>query len=159
MSDPSVCTYAAHPVAYGLEPIAIPPWYRVYQPTVLKPKYKNYYNKSRKPSKQQKSETFNVDNAFSHDYFNHQENHIPAAFYQTGDYTSLPPNGNIDKTSHINDLSSEQRRYSDPGLGPAGVPPNSKSDDSDSIDTSSSITTVEKNKKLFLTLIEQVNKD
>jgi len=77
--------------------------------------------------------------------------------HQNGDYASLPSTANKDSGINSDELNSEQRRYSDPGLGP---PENSShsdnSDDSDSIESGSSVTTISRSNKLVLSLIEQV---
>jgi hypothetical protein len=76
--------------------------------------------------------------------------------YQNGDYASLPPTANIDNKIDGEELSAEHRRYSDPGLGPANLPSTSKSEETDSAESGSSITTIGKSSKLYLTLVEQV---
>jgi len=74
---------------------------------------------------------------------------------QNGDYASLPPTANKDSGVNSDELNSEHRRYSDPGLGPAGNSAHSDSD-SDSVESGSSITTISRSNKLVLSLIEQV---
>lgn len=77
--------------------------------------------------------------------------------HQNGDYASLPSTANKDSGINSDELNSEQRRYSDPGLGPAeNLPPTDNSDDSDSIESGSSVTTISRSNKLVLSLIEQV---
>ncbi|KAJ8674064.1 hypothetical protein QAD02_005326 [Eretmocerus hayati] len=161
MSDPSVCGYSAVPITYAMEPVSIPPMYRIYPPMV-RPNYRPY---GRGRSKSTLIRTQNgpscPNDSLGNGYSSLQENgwsrSVPMA-YQNGDYASLPPTANMDNKESTEELSSEHRRYSDPGLGPANVPTNSKSEDTDSVDSGSSITTIGKSNKLFLTLIEQMTK-
>lgn len=103
----------------------------------------------------------NINNIVTNGYGSLQENgrlesNVPIA-YQNGDYASLPPTANKDSGINVDELNSEQRRYSDPGLGPAENLPHSNSEDSDSIESGSSITTISHSNKLVLSLIEQVD--
>lgn len=70
------------------------------------------------------------------------------------DYTSLPPTANLECKNN-DELNSEHRRYSDPGLGPADLP-DEKSDNESDEESRSSITTISESNKLVVTLIEQV---
>lgn len=104
----------------------------------------------------------------SNGYASLQENGSGASInYQdaNGDYTSLPPSTTavINSETGLNnqeELNSEHRRYSDPGLGPAQQLSDTQSENSDSEeeddDTASSITTIGRGNKILLTLVEQV---
>lgn len=158
MSDPSVCGYSAVPVTYAMEPVSLPPMYRLYQP-VVRPNYRPYRGRMRpSSSRMHNGPLCSSGDTMANGFSSLQENgwsHSTPMAYQNGDYASLPPTANIDIKDNRDELSSEHRRYSDPGLGPANLPNNSKSD-TDSGDSSSSITTVGKSNKLFMTLLEQV---
>ncbi|XP_015584873.1 uncharacterized protein LOC107262818 isoform X2 [Cephus cinctus] len=159
MSDPSVCGYSPMPVTYAMEPVSLPPMYRLYQP-VPRPGYRTLRGRPRRnyPQTHPIGSQTNA-NMISNGYSSLQENRLnysaPAA-YQNGDYASLPPSANNDNGTAGDELNSEHRRYSDPGLGPAELPAHCQSEDSESIDSGSSITTVGKNSKLVLSLIEQM---
>ncbi|XP_031784455.1 uncharacterized protein LOC100679973 isoform X2 [Nasonia vitripennis] len=159
MSDPSVCGYSAVPITYAMEPVSLPPMYRLYQP-VVRPNYRPYRGRMRPSSSRVHNGPLCSSDTMTNGYSSLQENgwnHSTPAAYQNGDYASLPPTANIDNKDNRDELSSEHRRYSDPGLGPADLPNNSKSD-SDSGDSSSSIITVGKSNKLFVTLFEQMTR-
>jgi len=102
-----------------------------------------------------------ANNNIANGYGNLQENRALESTihvaYQNGDYASLPPTANRDNGINSDELNSEHRRYSDPGLGPADDVPHLDSDDSDSIESGSSITTISRSNKLVLSLVEQVN--
>ena len=158
MSDPSVCGYSAVPVTYAMEPVSLPPMYHLYQP-VVRPNYRPYRGKTRSSLLRMRNGPPCSNDSLRNGYSSLQENgwnNSARIAYQNGDYASLPPTANIDNKDHGDELNSEHRRYSDPGLGPADIPTNSKSEDTDSVDSSSSITTIGKSNKLFLNLIEQV---
>ncbi|KAL7294642.1 hypothetical protein TKK_0011946 [Trichogramma kaykai] len=157
MSDPSVCSYPTHPLTFSVDPFTIPPpLYSYYQPT-FKPNYKEYRNRHRTNSSRQRgSESLNNMNSFDNEHFNFYENTSAFMPYQTGDYTSLPPDGNIDKVKVDKKINSEHRRYSDPGLGPADNPNNVRDEDSDSTASYSSSTTGKD--KMYMNLVEQLTK-
>lgn len=103
----------------------------------------------------------NANNNIVNGYGSLQENgRLEAAAYvahQNGDYASLPSTANKDSGINSDELNSEQRRYSDPGLGPPENTSHSdNTDDSDSIESGSSVTTISRSNKLVLSLIEQV---
>lgn len=155
MSDPGVCGYSV-PVTYAMEPVSLPPMYRLYQP-MPRPNYRPFRGRTRPVlSTSRTGRPVNQD-VLVNGYSSLQENGInrltPGA-YQNGDYASLPPNANVDNKDNGEDLSSEHRRYSDPGLGPIDIDLDSQSDSAES--SASSITTVGRSNKLVLTLLEQV---
>ncbi|XP_058802129.1 uncharacterized protein LOC131670497 isoform X3 [Phymastichus coffea] len=160
MSDPSVCGYSAVPVTYAMEPVSLPPMYHLYQP-VVRPNYRTYRGGTRTSAARMSNGPLGIHDNAGNGYSSLQENgwtHCTPMAYQNGDYTSLPPTANIDNKNNGEELNSEHRRYSDPGLGPADLPDDSKGEDSDSSESGSSITTVDKNNKMFLSLLEQMTK-
>ncbi|XP_014212441.1 probable ATP-dependent helicase PF08_0048 [Copidosoma floridanum] len=162
VSDPSVCGYSAVPVTYAMEPVSMSPMYRLYQP-IVKPNYRLYRGRTRSSLMRMQNGPPCSNDTLRNGYSSLQENSwdqsIPIA-YQNGDYASLPPNANVDNKDNRQELSSEHRRYSDPGLGPAeNLPIHSKNnDDSDSAASNSSITTIDKSNKLLFILYEQMTK-
>ncbi|KAK0098088.1 hypothetical protein PV326_011276 [Microctonus aethiopoides] len=161
MSDPSVCGYSTVPVAYAMEPVSMPPIYPLYRP-IPRPNYRALRGRPRVnvTSNQHHVATHvNHQNNMINGYSSLQDsrlNYLTSPLYQNGDYTSLPPTANNHTVNGTEELNSEHRRYSDPGLGPADLPPYPNSDDSDSGESGSSITTVGKNNKLVLSLVEQM---
>jgi hypothetical protein len=161
MSDPSVCGYSPMPMAYTMQPVSLPAMCRMYQPMPI-PSVRNAPSGRRHRCNEYPMNVYqNANNNIANGYGNLQENkalestiHVA---YQNGDYTSLPPTANRDNGINSDELNSEHRRYSDPGLGPADDVPHSDSDDSDSIESGSSITTIGRSNKLVLSLVEQVN--
>ncbi|XP_066589994.1 uncharacterized protein [Prorops nasuta] len=157
ISDPSVCGYSPMPMAYAMEPVSLPPVYRLCQPVLghnmrlFHNKQKSYHKQSQRPPFDQLS---NING-----YTSLCENNLSSSVqrpYQDGDYTSLPPthNKNIELEK---DVSPEHRRYSDPGLGPAEESENNPNEEIESDDTSgSSITTIGRSNKLIFSLIDQV---
>ncbi|XP_034944259.1 pinin-like isoform X2 [Chelonus insularis] len=157
MSDPSVCGYSTVPVAYAMEPVSMPPVYPLYRP-VPQPNYRAFRGKVRRNIHNQMGSRLHQSNLIN-GYSSLQENRpnfMTSPIYQNGDYTSLPPTANNHTTNDTEELNSEHRRYSDPGLGPADLPPYTHSEDSDSGESGSSITTIGKNNKLVLSLVEQM---
>ncbi|XP_011504301.1 PREDICTED: uncharacterized protein LOC105367335 isoform X2 [Ceratosolen solmsi marchali] len=160
ISDPSVCGYSAVPATYTMEPVPLPPLYRIQEP-VIKAQYRPYRGKTRASLMSMQHRPAWSFDAFGNDYMSLQKkgwSHSSPVGYQNGDYASLPPTANIDNKNNREELSAEHRRYSDPGLGPADPPTTSRSDETDSADSDSSITTIGKSNKLYLTLIEQITK-
>ncbi|XP_008549262.1 uncharacterized protein LOC103572422 isoform X3 [Microplitis demolitor] len=165
MSDPSFCGYSTVPVAYAMEPVSMPGIYPLYRPTP-QPNYRPPRGRPRRnipqhhPTHSQAHQGIsNISNisGVANGYSSLQENRTSfSTLYQNGDYTSLPPSANNHIVTDGDDLNSEHRRYSDPGLGPADLPPYTNSEDSDSGGSSSSITTIGKNNKLVLSLVEQM---
>lgn len=162
VSDPTVCGYSPMPMTYTMEPVSLPPMYQLYQP-IARPNYRNYRGRARRNHAQSVSNSMGakMPPSFSqvNGYSSLQENNLNYSMsigYQNGDYASLPPAANIENGTAVQELSSEHRRYSDPGLGPAQIPLPSQSDDSESLESGSSVTTVGRNNKLILSLIEQV---
>ncbi|XP_046750890.1 uncharacterized protein LOC124414058 isoform X2 [Diprion similis] len=162
VSDPTVCGYSPMPLTYAMEPVSLPPMYQLYQP-VPRPSYHSYRGRPRHNHAQGASGIsggkipmpFNYGNG----YANLHENNVGYSTgigYQNGDYASLPPAANIENGVTAQELGCEHRRYSDPGLGPLQIPKIGKSDDSESMDSASSVTTIERSSKLVLSLIEQV---
>lgn len=159
MSDPSVCGYSPMPMTY-MQPVSLPAMYRMYQPMQV-PNIRTTHNRQRHHcNKHLVNIRPNANNNVANGYEREQENGVlePAVHIslQNGDYTSLPPTANKDSGVNGDELNSEHRRYSDPGLGPAGNSARSDSDDSDSVESGSSITTISRSNKLVLSLIEQV---
>lgn len=158
MSDPSVCGYSPMPMTY-MQPVSLPTMYRMYQPMPV-PNIRTVHSRQRHHcNKHLANVRPNANNNVVNGYGNLQENGVlESAVHialQNGDYASLPPTANKDSVNG-DELNSEHRRYSDPGLGPAGNSPRSDSDDSDSVESGSSITTISRSNKLVLSLIEQV---
>lgn len=123
-------------------------YHHYYQP-VVRLNYRPYRTRPRTASR-------HVQNGppSGNGYSSLQENGWGVHSYQNGDYASLPPTANLEGDQDNRDeLSSEHRRYSDPGLGPADST-NSKVEDTDT--ESSSITNLERNNRLFVTLVDQV---
>ncbi|XP_046627969.1 uncharacterized protein LOC124308861 isoform X2 [Neodiprion virginianus] len=161
-SDPAVCGYSPMPLTYAMEPVSLPPMYQLFQP-VPRPSYHSYHGRGKQNHAQGASGILGgkMTPPFNHlnGYSSLQENNVGYSIgvgYQNGDYTSLPPAANIQNGVAAQELGSEHRRYSDPGLGPLEIPKFGKSDDSESIDSGSSGTTVGRSNKLVLSLIEQV---
>ncbi|XP_043272155.1 uncharacterized protein [Venturia canescens] len=156
MSDPSVCRYSPLPVAYTMEPV--PPMYPLYQP-ISRPNYRTFRGRPRRHVAQINPMMSQPHPTLTNGYSSLQENRSnysnPLA-YQNGDYASLPPNANTDRSNNCDELNSEHRRYSDPGLGPADLTRPNDGEDSDSAESGSSITTIGKNNKLVLSLVEQM---
>ncbi|XP_057339098.1 uncharacterized protein LOC130676687 isoform X1 [Microplitis mediator] len=162
MSDPSFCGYSTVPVAYAMEPVSMPGIYPLYRPSP-QPNYRPPRGRPRRnipqhnPSHSQAHQGISNISGVANGYSSLQENRTSfSTLYQNGDYTSLPPSANNHIVTEGDDLNSEHRRYSDPGLGPADLPPHNNSEDSDSVGSSSSITTIGKNNKLVLSLVEQM---
>ncbi|KAK0181844.1 hypothetical protein PV327_000031 [Microctonus hyperodae] len=161
MSDPSVCGYSTVPVAYAMEPVSMPPIYPLYRP-IPRPNYRALRGRPRlniTRNQHHVATHVNHQNNMLNGYSSLQDsrlNYLTSPSYQNGDYTSLPPTANNHTANGTEELNSEHRRYSDPGLGPADLPPYPNSDDSDSGESGSSITTVGKNNKLVLSLVEQM---
>ncbi|XP_076288894.1 uncharacterized protein LOC143213166 isoform X2 [Lasioglossum baleicum] len=156
-SDPSMCGYAQMPMTYTMEPVSLPTMYRLYQPVPFSG-VRAVHNRPRRHYNQNHPLNLGI-NTMANGYTSLQENGMESPMpvnYQNGDYTSLPPTAN--KTNEINgeELNSEHRRYSDPGLGSAEAPVHMQSEDSDSVDSGSSITTIGRSNKLVLSLIEQM---
>ncbi|EFN69800.1 hypothetical protein EAG_06666 [Camponotus floridanus] len=160
MSDPSVCGYSPLPVTYTMQPVSLPPMYRMYQPMPV-PNVRTVHSRRRRHCNEHLANVCpNANNNVVNGYSSLQENgRLETTVYiahQNGDYASLPSTANKDSGINSDELNSEQRRYSDPGLGP---PENSShsdnSDDSDSIESGSSVTTISRSNKLVLSLIEQ----
>ncbi|XP_076656471.1 uncharacterized protein LOC143361097 isoform X2 [Halictus rubicundus] len=156
-SDPSMCGYAQMPMTYTMEPVSLPTMYRLYQPVPFSG-VRAVHNRPRRHYNQNHPLNLGI-NTMANGYTSLQENGMESPMpvnYQNGEYTSLPPTAN--KTNEINgeELNSEHRRYSDPGLGSAEAPVHMQSEDSDSVDSGSSITTIGRSNKLVLSLIEQM---
>lgn len=162
MSDPSVCGYSPMPMAYTMQPVSLPAMCRMYQPMQIAPNVRNIPSGRRhRCNEHPMNVCSSANNNVANGCRNLQENrglesavHIA---YQNGDYASLPSTANRDNGINGDELNSEHRRYSDPGLGPAENIPCSDSDDSDSIESGSSITTIGHSNKLVMSLVEQVN--
>ncbi|XP_072754136.1 uncharacterized protein [Anoplolepis gracilipes] len=161
MSDPSVCGYSALPLTYTMQPVSLPTMYRMYQPMPM-PNVRTVHGRRRRHCNEHLANVCpNANNNVVNGYGSLQENgrlqpsvHI---VHQNGDYASLPSTANKDSGIHSDELNSEQRRYSDPGLGPAeNLSHSDNSDDSDSIESGSSVTTISRSNKLVLSLIEQM---
>lgn len=160
MSDPSVCGYSPVPMTYTMQPVSLPTMYRMYQPMPVS-NIRTVHNRQRHHcNKHLANVRPNAKNNVVNGYGNLQENGVLESTVhialQNGDYASLPPTANKDSGANGDELNSEHRRYSDPGLGPAGNSARSDSDDSDSVESGSSITTISRSNKLVLSLIEQV---
>lgn len=160
MSDPGVCGYSTVPVAYTMEPVSMPPIYPLYRP-VPQPNYRAFRGRPRRNVSQNHcvgshSNQANIINGYSSLQEN-RSNYMTPPLYQNGDYASLPPTANNHTSNDTEELNSEHRRYSDPGLGPADLPTYTNSEDSDSGESGSSRTTIGKSNKLVLSLVEQVN--
>ncbi|XP_035732450.1 serine/threonine-protein phosphatase 5-like isoform X2 [Vespa mandarinia] len=150
MSDPSVCGYSPMPMTYTMEPVSLPTMYRLYQPMPYG--VHNVHGRL-------KQKFYPKPPVIPNGYTSLQENKTSSTVlssYQNGDYASLPPVANKSNGINEDEISSEHRRYSDPGLGPTEPPVHSQDDDSDSVDSSSSITTIGRSNKLVLSLIEQM---
>lgn len=159
ISDPSVCGYSPMPMTYTMQPVSLPPMYRMYQPMPV-PNIRTVHNRQRHYNKHLANIRPGANNNVANGYESLQENGVLESavhnVLQNGDYTSLPPTANKDSGINSDELNSEHRRYSDPGLGPAGNSTRSDSDDSDSVESGSSVTTISRSNKLVLSLIEQV---
>ncbi|KYM95481.1 hypothetical protein ALC62_13909 [Cyphomyrmex costatus] len=159
MSDPSVCGYSPMPMTYTMQPVSLPTMYRMYQPMPV-PNIRTAHNRQRHHCNKHLANVRPNANSVVNGYGNLQENGVlESAMHmalQNGDYASLPPTANKDNGISGDELNSEHRRYSDPGLGPAGPSAHSDSDDSDSVESGSSITTISRSNKLVLSLIEQM---
>lgn len=161
MSDPSVCGYSPVPLTYTMQPVSLPAMYRMYQPMPI-PNVRTVHGRHRRHCNEHLANVCpNANNNVINGYDSLRENrrlestvHIA---HQNGDYASLPATANKDSGINSDEMNSEQRRYSDPGLGPAeNLPHSDNSDDSDSIESGSSVTTISRSNKLVLSLIEQV---
>ncbi|KYN42763.1 hypothetical protein ALC56_02565 [Trachymyrmex septentrionalis] len=159
MSDPSVCGYSPMPMTYAMQPVSLPTMYRMYQPMPV-PNIRTVHSRQRHHYNKHLANVRPNANSVVNGYGNLQENGVlESAVHmalRNGDYASLPPTANKDNGVNGDELNSEHRRYSDPGLGPAGPSTHSDSDDSDSVESGSSITTISRNNKLVLSLIEQM---
>lgn len=157
-SDPSMCGYTQMPMTYTMEPVSLPTMYRLYQPVPFSG-IRTVHGRPRRHCNQNFPMNLNM-NSMGNGYSSLQENGVESSVpinYQNGDYASLPPTGNKSNEINGDEPNSEHRRYSDPGLGSAEAPVQTQSEDSDSIDSGSSITTVGRSNKLVLSLIEQVD--
>lgn len=161
MSDPSVCGYSPVPLTYTMQPVSLPTMYRMYQPMQMQ-NVRTIHSRHRRHCNEHLANVCpSANNNVVNGYGNLQENgRLESAVHiahQNGDYASLPATANKDSGINSDELNSEQRRYSDPGLGPAeNLPHSDNSDDSDSIKSGSSVTTISRSNKLVLSLIEQV---
>ncbi|XP_011882878.1 PREDICTED: paramyosin [Vollenhovia emeryi] len=160
MSDPSVCGYSPMPMTYAMQPVSLPAMYRMYQPMPV-PNVTAVHGRQRHRCNRHSANVRpGANNNVVNGYESLRENGVlePAVHIalQNGDYTSLPPTANKDSGVNGDELSSEHRRYSDPGLGPAGNSACSDIDDSDSVESGSSVTTISRSNKLVLSLIEQM---
>lgn len=159
ISDPSVCGYSPMPMTYTMQPVSLPTMYRMYQPMPV-PNIRTVHNRQRHYNKHLANIRPGANSSVANGYESLQENGVLEStvhnILQNGDYTSLPPTANKDSGINGDELNSEHRRYSDPGLGPAGNSARSDSDDSDSVESGSSVTTISRSNKLVLSLIEQV---
>lgn len=156
-SDPSMCGYGQMPMTYTMEPISLPTMYRVYQPVPFSG-IRTVHGRPRRHCSQNHPMNLGM-NSMANGYASLQENGIESPIpvnYQNGDYASLPSTANKDNGINGDELNSEHRRYSDPGLASAEAPVHTQSEDSDSVDSGSSITTIGRSNKLVLSLIEQV---
>ncbi|XP_078036362.1 uncharacterized protein LOC144469692 isoform X2 [Augochlora pura] len=156
-SDPSMCGYAQMPMTYTMEPVSLPTMYRVYQPVPFSG-VRTIHNRPRRHYNQNHPLSMGV-NTVANGYTSLQENGMESPMpinCQNGDYTSLPPTANKSNETNGDELNSEHRRYSDPGLGSADAPAHTQSEDSDSVGSGSSITTIGRSNKLILSLIEQM---
>ncbi|XP_012345543.1 uncharacterized protein LOC100865646 [Apis florea] len=156
-SDPSMCGYTQMPMTYTMEPVSLPTMYRLYQPVPFSG-IRTVHGRPRRHCNQNFPMNLSM-NSMGNGYSSLQENGVESSVpinYQNGDYASLPPTGNKNNEINGDEPNSEHRRYSDPGLGSAEAPIQTQSEDSDSIDSGSSITTVGRSNKLVLSLIEQM---
>ncbi|XP_076238514.1 uncharacterized protein LOC143181792 [Calliopsis andreniformis] len=156
-SDPSMCGYAQMPMTYTMEPVSLPTMYRLYQPVPFSG-IRTVHGRPRKHCSQNHPMNLGV-NSVGNGYTSLQENGLECPIpvnYQNGDYASLPPTANKSNEVNGEELNSEHRRYSDPGLAPAEASTHTQSEDSDSGDSGSSITTIGRSNKLVLSLIEQM---
>ncbi|KAK9309118.1 hypothetical protein QLX08_001081 [Tetragonisca angustula] len=156
-SDPSMCGYTQMPMTYTMEPVSLPTMYRLYQPVPV-PGIRTVHSRPRRQCDQNQPMNLSM-NSMANGYTSLQENggESPvSANCQNGDYTSLPPTANKNSGINRDEINSEHRRYSDPGLGSAEAAVHSQSEDSDSVDSGSSITTIGRSNKLVLSLIEQM---
>ncbi|CAK9806812.1 hypothetical protein ANTPLA_LOCUS5038 [Anthophora plagiata] len=156
-SDPSMCGYAQMPMTYTMEPVSLPTMYRLYQPVPLSG-VRTVHGRPRRNCNQNHPMNLGM-NSMGNGYTSLQENGMESSVpinYQNGDYASLPPTANKSNGMNGDELNSEHRRYSDPGLGSAEAPVHTQSEDSDSVDSGSSITTIGRGNKLVLSLIEQM---
>lgn len=156
-SDPSMCGYAQMPMTYAMEPVSLPAMYRLYQPVPFSG-VRPVHGRPRRHCNQNHPMNLGA-NSVANGYTSLQENGLECPIpvnYQNGDYTSLPPTANRNIEVNGDELNSEHRRYSDPGLGSAEAPAHTQSEESDSGDSGSSITTIGRSNKLVLSLIEQV---
>lgn len=157
MSDPSVCGYSAMPVTYTMQPVSLPPMYSLYQPVPLQ-NVRTVHHSTPRPVRSEHSTNVysKASNSAANGCGNVLENGLESTVHiahQNGDYASLPPNA--DSGVNGDELNSEHRRYSDPGLGPAKVTSNVDSDDS--AESESSVITIGRTNKLALSLMEQVS--
>ena len=161
MSDPSVCGYSPVPLTYTMQPVSLPTMYRMYQPMPMQ-NVRTVHSRHRRHCNEHLANVCpSANNNVVNGYGSLQENgRLESAVHiahQNGDYASLPATANKDSGINSDELNSEQRRYSDPGLGPAeNLPHSDNSDDSDSIKSGSSVTTISRSNKLVLSLIEQM---
>ncbi|XP_017881492.1 uncharacterized protein LOC108625746 isoform X2 [Ceratina calcarata] len=156
-SDPSMCGYGQMPVTYTMEPVSLPTMYRLYQPMPFSG-IRTVHNRPRRHCNQNHPMNLGT-NSMGNGYTSLQENGMESPVpinYQNGDYASLPPTANKNDGINGDELNCEHRRYSDPGLGPVDPPVHAQSEDSDSADSGSSITTIGRSNKLVLSLIEQM---
>lgn len=156
MSDPSVCGYSAMPVTYTMQPVSLPPMYSLYQPVPV-PNVRTVHHNTSRPVRSERSANVcsKISNSSANGCGSAQENGLESAIHnvhQNGDYASLPPTA--DSGINGDELNSEHRRYSDPGLGPAKV--SSHLDSDDSVESESSVITIGRTNKLALLLMEQV---
>lgn len=157
MSDPSVCGYSAMPVTYTMQPVSLPPVYSLYQPVPL-PNVRTVHHSTSRPIRNERSANVysKASSGAANGCGNVLENGLESAVHiahQNGDYASLPPSA--DSGVNGDELNSEHRRYSDPGLGPAKV--SSHLDSDDSAESESSVITIGRTNKLALSLMEQVS--
>ncbi|XP_076764401.1 uncharacterized protein LOC143431497 isoform X2 [Xylocopa sonorina] len=156
-SDPSMCGYAQMPMTYTMEPVSLPTMYRLYQPVPFSG-IRTVHGRPRRNCNQNNTMNLGI-NSMGNGYTSLQENGVESPVhinYQNGDYASLPSTANKNSEMNGDELNSEHRRYSDPGLGSAEAPIHTQSEDSDSIESGSSITTIGRSNKLVLSLIEQM---
>lgn len=156
-SDPSMCGYTQMPMTYTMEPVSLPTMYRVYQPVPVSG-IRTVHSRPGRQCDQNQSMNLSM-NSMANGYTSLQENggESPvSANCQNGDYTSLPSTANKNNGINGDEINSEPRRYSDPGLGSAEAAVHSQSEDSDNVDSGSSITTIGRSNKLVLSLIEQM---
>ncbi|XP_029038063.2 COPII coat assembly protein SEC16 isoform X3 [Osmia bicornis bicornis] len=154
-SDPSMCGYAQMPMTYAMEPVSLPAMYRLYQPVPFSG-IRTIPNRPRRNLNQTHPMDISM-NSMANGFTSLQENGMASPIpvnYQNGDYASLPPTANRNNGINGDELNSEHRRYSDPGLGSAEAP--AQSEDPDSVDSGSSVTTIGRSNKLVLSLIEQM---